>query len=44
MVLGPGVSWIGEVYSLQIALLVTGGTFFVFGGGVIFLMHRARIL
>ncbi len=44
MVLGPGVSLLADTYSLQFALLVTGGIFFFFGGVVVLLMYRAKIL
>ncbi len=44
MVLGPGVSLLADTYSLQFALLVTGGIFFLSGGVIILSMQRARIL
>lgn len=44
MILGPGVSYISDSVSLQVALLVTGGVFFLGGGIVILLMYRARVL
>ena len=44
MVLGPGVSLLADTYSLQFALLVTGGIFFLSGGVIILSMQKARIL
>lgn len=44
MVVGPGVSFVGDVYSLQSALLVTGGIFLLSGGTILLLMKKRAML
>lgn len=43
-IVGPFIGWISDVYSLQWALLTSGGIFIVFGVIALFFLHKNKAL